>query len=133
MRIVLDTNVFISGIFFAGPPSQILKAIGNQNIQIILSKEIFDEYRRVAKTLSLKFPEINITPIIEFVAIYGEIIDTEGLRISACDDPDDDKFLECAIAGQCNIIVSGDKHLLRLSGYNGIAVLSPRNFMDNYL
>ena len=133
MRIVLDTNVFISGIFFAGPPSQILKAIGNQNLQIILSKEIFDEYSRVAKSLSLKFPAINIMSIIELIAIYGEFIDTENFIISACDDPDDDKFLECAMAGQCDIIVSGDKHLLKLSGYRGIAVLSPRKFVDNYL
>lgn len=133
MRIVLDTNVFISGIFFAGPPSQILKAIGNQNLQIILSKEIFDEYSRVEKSLSLKFPAINIMSIIELIAIYGEFIDTENFIISACDDPDDDKFLECAMAGQCDIIVSGDKHLLKLSGYRGIAVLSPRKFVDNYL
>jgi len=133
MRIVLDTNVFISGIFFTGPPSQIIKAFGNQRLQIVLSKKILDEYRRVAATLLLRFPTTEIIPFIELVTIYGEFVDTKGFRVSVCDDPDDNKFLECAIAGQCNIIISGDKHLLRLSGYNGIAVLSPRNFVDNYL
>jgi putative PIN family toxin of toxin-antitoxin system len=51
MRVILDTNVFISGIFFSGTPSQILKAWGNQNLQIILSQQILDEYQRVAKAL----------------------------------------------------------------------------------
>jgi len=56
MRTILDTNVFISGIFFAGPPSQILKAWGNQSLQIVLSRQILDEYQRVAATLSSKIP-----------------------------------------------------------------------------
>ncbi len=56
MRIVLDTNVFISGIFFSGPPSEIMKAWGNLNFQIILSQDILDEYQRVANELSSKFP-----------------------------------------------------------------------------
>jgi predicted nucleic acid-binding protein len=50
-----------------------------------------------------------------------------------CEDPDDDKFLSCAIAGKSNIIISGDKHLLRVSGYKGIKVLRPRESVDEYL
>lgn len=50
-----------------------------------------------------------------------------------CDDPDDDKFLACAIASGTKIIVSGDKHLLRVSGYQGIEVLKPKTFIDVYL
>ena len=53
--------------------------------------------------------------------------------ITACEDPDDNKFIECAIAGDTNIIVSGDKHLLRISGYQGISVLKPREFADRYI
>ena len=55
MRVVLDTNVFISGIFFSGPPSRILKAWANQSFQIVLSQQILDEYQRVAVALSSKF------------------------------------------------------------------------------
>jgi uncharacterized protein len=133
VRIVLDTNVFISGIFFSGPPSQIIEAIGNQGLQVVLSKEILDEYHRVAESLSSKFPAVDIKPIIEFIIIHGQLIDTEDVRLSVCEDPDDDKFLECAVAGQCDIIISGDKHLLRVSGYNDITVLSPRNFVEKHL
>jgi len=133
MKIVLDTNVFISGIFFSGPPSHILKAWENRNIQIVLSQEILDEYQRVAHELSSKFPSVDILPIIEMVTIHGKFVDTHDINIIVCEDPDDNKFIECAIASSCQIIVSGDKHLLKLAGYKGITVLNPRNFMDQYL
>jgi uncharacterized protein len=133
MRIILDTNVFISGIFFSGPPSQILKAWENQSLQIVLSKQILDEYQRVADELSLKYPQIDITPIIELVTIYGQFIDTKGLDISICEDPDDNKFIECAIAGKCNIIVTGDTHLLKLIAYKDVKTLKPRAFIEEYL
>ena len=132
MRIVLDTNVFISGIFFSGPPSQILKAWGNQSFQIVLSQQILDEYQRVAVSLVDKFPTVDILPIIELVTIHGLFVDTKGFKASACDDPDD-KFIECAIASNTKIIVSGDKHLLKVSGYQGITVFKPRDFVDSYL
>jgi len=133
MRTILDTNVFISGIFFAGPPSKILKAWENQNLRIVLSRQILDEYQRVAVALSAKFPKVDILPIIELVTIHGQFVDTQVFDISVCEDPDDDKFLECAVAGKCKTIISGDKHLLKLTGYEGIAVLSPRSFVDKYL
>jgi uncharacterized protein len=133
MKIVLDTNVFISGIFFDGPPSQILKAWKDQSLQIVFSRQILDEYQRVAAGLSSRFPTMNILPIIELVTIFGYLVDAPAFDISVCEDPDDDKFIECAVAGKCKIIISGDKHLLKLTGYKGIAVLSPRSFVDKYL
>lgn len=133
MRVVLDTNVFISGIFFSGPPSQILKVWRNQSIQILLSQKILDEYQRVAEALSSKFPTVDILSIIELVTIHGQFVGAQGFDVSVCEDPDDDKFFECAVAGKCKTIVSGDKHLLKLSGYQGIMVLKPRDFMEKYL
>ena len=133
MKVILDTNVFISGIFFSGPPSQILKAWRKQSIQILLSQKILDEYQYVAEALSSKFPTVDILPIIELITIHGQFVDTQGFDVSVCEDPDDDKFFECAVAGKCKTIVSGDKHLLKLSGYQGILVLKPRDFMEKYL
>jgi len=60
MRILLDTNVFISGIFFSGPPAQILKAWKDRKIQIVLSKEILIEYQRIGDALSSKYSDKNI-------------------------------------------------------------------------
>ena len=133
MKIILDTNVFISGIFFSGPPSQILKAWQNSRLQIVLSQEILNEYQRVAESLAAQFPTIDILPIIELMTIHGLLIEVEGFDVSVCDDPDDNKFMECAIASNSKIIISGDKHLLKVSGYQGIKVLKPREFVDSYL
>ena len=133
MKIVLDTNVFISGIFFSGPPAQILRAWKDRKIQIVLSKEILDEYQRVGEELSKKFPSIDIEPIIELLTIYGEVVETEGISVTICEDPDDNMFIECAIASSSKIIVSGDKHLLKISGYQDIESVKPRDFVDRFL
>jgi len=133
VKIVLDTNVFISGIFFSGPPSQILQAWKNKKLRIILSQDIIDEYHRVVESLSSKYPTIDIFQIIELVTVHGQFVDTAELDITICEDPDDNKFIECAIAGDTKIIVSGDKHLLKITGYQGIAVFRPREFVDRYL
>ena len=133
MKIVLDTNVFISGIFFSGPPSQILQAWKNKQLRIILSQDILDEYHRVAESLSSKYPSIDIFQIIELVTVHGQLVDSTGLDITVCEDPDDNKFIECAIASDTKIIVSGDKHLLKITGYQGITVFKPREFFYRYL
>ena len=133
MKIVLDTNIFISGIFFSGPPAQILRAWKDQKIQIVLSKEILNEYQRVAEEISKKYSSVDIGPIIELLTIYGEIVETEGVSVTICEDPDDNIFLECAIASNSKVIVSGDKHLLKVSGYQDIEVVTPRNFADSFL
>ena len=133
MRIILDTNVLISGIFFSGPPSQILKEWQKKNFQIVLSEQILSKYQRIAYELSDKYPQVDIAPIIELVTIHGQLIDTKGIDISISEDPDDNKFIECAIAGKCVIIVSGDRHLLKFAGYKGINILRPRDFVEQYL
>jgi len=133
VRIVLDTNVFISGAFFSGPPYQILKAWKNQEFQIVISLEILDEYFRVGEELSVQFPEVDLNPILELITTKAELIEAALLDEAVCDDPDDDKFFACAIAGGANLIVSGDKHLSKMSGYQGIEVVRPRQFVDNYL
>jgi putative PIN family toxin of toxin-antitoxin system len=133
VKIVLDTNVFISGIFFSGPPSIILQAWRDSKIQIILSEEILEEYQYVAEELSSKFPAVDIARIIELLIIYGEVFETKGISVSVCEDPDDNKFIECAIASNSKFIVSGDKHLLNINGYQGISVLKPRDFIDKHL
>ena len=133
MKIVLDTNVFISGIFFSGPPFQILRAWKNKRLQIILSQDILIEYQCVAESLTLKYPSIDILPIIELVTVHGQFVDTQNVDITVCEDPDDNKFIECAIASDTKIIVSGDKHLLKIKGFKGIKVHKPREFVEIYL
>ena len=133
MKIVLDTNVFISGIFFGGPPSQILQSWRKSQIKIVLTEQILEEYQLVGDELSAKYPSVNIEQIIELFTVFGEFVETKGITETICEDPDDNKFIECAIACQSKLIVSGDKHLLKISGYKEIEVLKPRQFVENHL
>jgi len=132
VRIILDTNVVISGIFFAGSPYQILKAWREGKLHLVISEEILAEYRRVSETLALQFPSIDLLPILDMLRANAEVISVKGPLEPVCDDPDDDKFLACALAGECKLIVSGDKHLLKASGFRGITVLTPREFLNTY-
>jgi putative PIN family toxin of toxin-antitoxin system len=125
--------VVISGIFFAGPPYQILKAWREGKLHLLISEEILAEYRRVGETLALQFPSIDLLPILDMLRANAEVISVKCLPEPVCDDPDDDKFLACALAGECKLIVSGDKHLLKLSGFRSIKVLKPREFVNCYL
>ena len=65
MRVVLDTNVFISGVFFSGPPYTILQAWRDDVLKLILSPEIFQEYQRVSEELSTQFPQIDLSEILD--------------------------------------------------------------------
>ena len=133
MRIVLDTNVFISGVFFSGPPFEILNAWRRSEIQLVVSVEILDEYRRVGDRLSTSHPGVDIAPFLRLVAVHGEIVLAPSLAEAVCADPSDDMFFACALAAGCDVIVSGDKHLHRASGYGGVEVLRPREFVERFL
>ena len=133
MKAILYTNVFISGVFFRGPPYQIIKAWREGRIQLLISDEIFEEYQRVGELLSNDYPEVDLGPFLELLTINSELVIPKKLQNPVCEDPDDDKFLASAIAGKSKIIISGDKHLLKVSGYKGIKILTPRKFVDEYL
>lgn len=133
MRAVVDTNVLISGIFFAGPPHEILEAWVNETLDFVVTTEILDEYQRVVEELSSQYPAIDAGQILDLLVVNTFICAPVALVEPVCEDPDDDKFIACALGGGANIIISGDKHLLGVSGFQGIEVLRPRDFIDEYL
>ncbi len=133
MRVVLDTNVFISGVFFSGPPFEILKAWLDKRIQIIISSEILQEYKRVGEELMHRYPDIEITPILKSFSTKATSVSAPRLPHPVCVDPDDDKFLACAAAGNAELIISGDRHLLDINEFQGIKIVKPRTFVDEYL
>ncbi len=133
MKVVLDTNVVISGIFFSGPPAQILDAWRNGDLQIALSAEILSEYQRVARILSKKYKVVNVQEILNLLALNAEITDTANFQVRISADPDDDKFIACALASGSGVVVSGDKHLLEITDLQEIKILSPRDFLNTHL
>ena len=98
MRVILDTNVFVSGVFFSGPPYQILKAWRDGKIQLVVSPEIFDEYQRVGEILSEQLSKVDLSPIIDLLAVEAKLVLPPPLPQPVGTDPDDDKFLACALA-----------------------------------
>lgn len=133
MRVVLDTNVFVSGVFFSGPPFEILKAWRDDKVQIALSPAIMDEYKRVGDELSNAHPGIDVSRILELLLSKSYMVEAPVLLESVCSDPDDDMFLACAVAAAVPYIVSGDKHLRRIGEYRGVKIVSPRGFVDTCL
>lgn len=133
MRIVRDTNVIVSGIFFGGVPGRILEAWRDSRIQLILSAEILEEYQRVGQVLGTQYPGADLEPFLRLLAVHAEIIEAPALPERVSSDPDDDKFLGCAIAAGVAVIVSGDKDLLDQSGWRNVRVLRPRQFADEFL
>jgi len=133
VKVVIDTNVFISGVFFKGPPNQIIQAWSEGKIQVVISLDIFKEYSRVGEELSQQFPGIDLDPILNLLYQKSDLVSVTEFSEAVCDDPDDDKFIACALSSKTKLIISGDKHLLKVSGYHGIQVLSPRKFVDEYL
>jgi len=95
-----------------------------------VSPPIMDEYRRVMYELASDFPSVDPGPPLELLAIYAQMVDSPPLPESVCTDPTDDMFLACAIASGSQTVVSGDKALLRTSGYRGVNVITPRAFLS---
>ena len=133
MRLIVDTNVFVSGIFFSGPPFKILDSWRHGKVSLVISLDILDEYQLTGEKLARQFSGVDLEPWIELLMLKALLVDAPPLAQSVCDDPNDDKFLACAIASKTKLISSGDKHLLDVSGYHGITVLKPRTFVDKYL
>ena len=130
-KVVIDTNVWVSGIFFNGPPAHILKAWQDGQFQIVVSEVIIDEYRRVVDALSAKLGKIDLNPIFEHLLIEAELVASYSFEKQVCEDPDDDKFLACAMLSKSHYLISGDKHLLKIGTFLATAIVTPRQFLDN--
>ena len=133
IALVLDTNVFMSAIFFAGLPYTILEAWHNGRVQLVVSQEILSEYREVAHRLHKEFPAVDITRWLTFVQENAVMVEAPPLPVPVCADLDDDMLLACAKAANAFVVCSGDKALLATSGYCGIEVLKPRDVVQRYL
>ena len=129
MRIVVDTNVIASAVYFGGKPYDLLKLIMEEKVSAIASKEIVDEYEEILARLQHKFPKLSKSiPFQEIVGKFTVINVSSDIRI--CRDSDDDKFISCAVDGRCIYIVSGDNDLLSLKDYDGIEIITVAQFFE---
>jgi putative PIN family toxin of toxin-antitoxin system len=129
LRVVLDTNVLVASIFWTdGNPSKIVNHAIEGKITNHVSLEILNELRRVLR-LKFREPEDKIEHQIKTILDYSVIVSPEVSVDIIKGDPSDDRIIECAVACDADMIITGDAHLLDLKSYKGIAMISPSDFL----
>jgi putative PIN family toxin of toxin-antitoxin system len=135
LMVVPDTNIFVSGTIISyGIAYEILKSWRHQEFILVTSEAIIAEIQRV-----LRYPRIRDKYSVTeedirrlMISLYRDAIVTAGnyeVR-GVPSDPDDDKFLACALESQADYIVTGDPDLLSLKYYHGVNILNPRDFLE---
>lgn len=134
MKVVLDTNVLISATFWEGEAFKIIRLIGEKKIECFISKQILEEYIKVAnsdelmekaneKNLSIKLSAMKLIEICKIVEPSRKIDVVK-------EDPDDNKIIECAVEAKADYIVTYDaKHILPIKDFEGIRIVSPTEFL----
>lgn len=128
LRVVLDTNIFVSSVFWKGKPYNIVQLAFDDKIKVCVSLEILQELERV---LRRNFQEENdfIKSQINLILEYAEVINVVSKINAVKEDPDDDKIIECAVDSKADYIVTGDPHLLNFKEFKGIKIVNAAYFV----
>lgn len=136
-RVVLDTNIVVSGLLWTGAPARIIDAAIDEQITLLTSEQLITELKTV---LSRSKFERHFTVLGKSVEAFMDgyralatVIEAPPIEPAIIADPTDDAVLACAAAGKAEYIISGDKHLLSVGSYAGIAILSANEFLDVHL
>lgn len=129
MKVVIDTNIFVSS-FFGGKPRKIIALWKDDKITLCLSNAILDEYIDVLRRIGMK----NEDELEELLSLFSRgfniLFTTKTPKIKIIkDDPDDDKFIECAAALKADVVITGDREVLALKQHMGIRILTPQQFL----
>ena len=131
MRIIIDTNVLVSAVFFDGLPEKLVDLVLTGTVALVVSDDLLNEYKATIQDMlskAAKFsPRFSLTPLLE----HSVKIKPKS-KIQICRDRDDDKFIVCAVDGNCEYIVSGDKDLLSLHSYKNINIVTVRDFLKMF-
>ena len=129
MRIVIDTNVLVSAVFFGGRPGEVLDLVLRRRLEAVATARIIAEYQATIECLLERYGgahlRLSIMPILAAMEVIPQ---TDNVHV--CRDPDDDKFISCAVDGKCIYIVSGDKDLLAVEKYNDVEILTVAQFLE---
>ena len=128
MKIVIDTNVIASAIFFGGKPKEILEKVMIGDLQTFATKEIIAEYVETIDYLHNKYANKAMNPALSVLLKKIKLIECRS-SIEICRDPDDNKFIECALDAKCFYIVSGDKDLLSIKKFEKIQIVTVSEFL----
>ena len=133
MKVVVDTNVLVSAAFWDGDSNKIIEKAEKKEIELVTSREILEEFSNVLsyKDIQEKIRDkhLEMKRTVEKIASISTIIKPQKNFNAVKDDPDDNKFLDCAIAGKADFIITNDNHLLKLKEFEGIKVVAPGEFL----
>jgi len=133
VKVVLDTNVLISAFIFpGGAPEEVYRAALEGRIGLVTSRPLLLEFGRVL-TAKFGWADEPAKQATRQVAKIGDVVSPAETVREIAADPADDRVLEAALAGKVEVIVSGDRHLLRLRSWRGIRVVSPSDFLKQHL
>jgi len=125
LRIVFDSNVYVSALLFKGIPGKVLNMAIRNEIILITSDEITTETVRILKK-KFKWPDHNIDKFIRRLSAISENIKPR-IKLSIVKEKEsDNRILECATSGDAHLIITGDRHLLKLKKYKNIPIVRPR-------
>lgn len=131
IRAVLDTNVVVSALLFSGPPSRLISAWQSGRLRPVVSAPILDEYIRVLAYPKFKLTNTEIRGLLEEELIpFIETVTAVPTNIPDLRDPDDAKFITCAVAAGVRWLVSGDDDLLSLHHVESVDILSVTAFLQ---
>lgn len=131
MRVVLDTNVVVSACFWRGACWQCLEAWAGGRFIALVSPPILAEYAEVFERLRQRHPERAYVDWVSALRDDAELVFPAMKLPDAFEDPDDAILAECAVAGEADHLVSGDKEHVQAAGdVRGIPVLSPVRFLE---
>jgi len=129
LRVVLDTNVYISAILFGGKCEEILKLASQRLFEVVISKKILGEIKSVLKE-KFYWTDKQIAEVIKYIKEIAFVINPDISLNVVKEDPADNKIIECAVASNATYIVTGDKqHLLAIKEYAGIKIISLMEFL----
>ncbi|MFZ2455209.1 MAG: putative toxin-antitoxin system toxin component, PIN family [Candidatus Altiarchaeia archaeon] len=128
MKAVLDTNVFISGIFWSGASRESLELWRDGKYALVASLETISEIETVLKDFKIRLPDDLISAWIDLVISNCIMVEPVEKIDAVSDDPDDNMFLEAAVAAEADYIVSQDNHLLKIKEFRGTKIVKPEEF-----
>jgi putative PIN family toxin of toxin-antitoxin system len=130
VRAVPDTNILISAFLWGGNPARLLEAAIDGEVQLFISQPILDELVRV---LNRKGFEAKVPQILDYLGKISTMVEPALTLNAVKDDPQDNHIVECAVAAKADVIITGDKDLLRMGQYEGIQILQVSDFLQRQI
>jgi len=131
IRVVLDTNVYISALVFGGVPRKLIELVEVGAFRLVFSQSIRQETERILRQ-KFHWAKQRVASACQPLWELAEIVTPTG-EISVAVDLDDNRILECALEAGASVLVTGDDHLLRLKQFKNIPILTPRIFLQQKL